>query len=82
MLENIVVFNNRKYPYRILFVPELNDYCKISVDSLNEAILNEESEYITEDARFVDEQIFCYIPDKCIDCSQELVYSFVARNIL
>ena len=52
----------------------------ISTDDLESVLINEAGAYTSTEARFIDEQIFFYVPKRiAVDCSDEEVAEFVHR---
>lgn len=77
-----ICFANREYPCRSLFFVPENTTRTISAESLSNAILRNGSEYVSKEARFIDEEIFFFVPDEYISCGEKFLCDFISENIL
>ena len=59
-------YKGKIYPARLLTIPDWGEFI-VSVESLEKELLPDGKSYADEEARWVDEQIFYYVPDEEID---------------
>lgn len=81
-MSDFLIFENKKYPCRDLFFPSENTTYTISVESLNNALLKNNSEYVSNEASFIDEKIFFFVPDEYIERNEKFLCDFITENIL
>lgn len=77
----MIQFNNKTYPSRFIDIPEYGEVV-ISVYSLNEVLLNDSNNYISEEARLIDETIFYFVEDKMINISTKELAKVILNEIL
>lgn len=61
---NTINFKGNKYPIKIIDFPFGER--KISTINLNHNLMNEDGSYYSEEARFIDEQIFYFVEEKVL----------------
>ncbi|MBA3986841.1 MAG: hypothetical protein H0X63_09805 [Flavobacteriales bacterium] len=67
-----IEFEGKSYPIKNIKMPFGER--TISIDELNEKIINSDGSYVSEKARLIDEDIFYYIERKCFNLPEtELV---------
>ncbi len=66
----MIKFQGKKYPLRMVEIPGFGERA-ISVESLEDALLNADSLYVSDEAQVIDEKIFFYVPDDVIDDDDE-----------
>ncbi len=63
-----VLFNGRQYPLRHGIFVKGYGYRTIGAQSLEEVLFDSEGNYVSDEARRVDEDIFFFIDDKFVKC--------------
>lgn len=76
-----IEYNGAKYPIRTIFMSESNGNITLSTTSLNEVLLVND-DYVSEEARQVDEQIFAFLDDIEMRLPEEDLIVFINKNIL
>ena len=73
-----ITFEGIDYPVRHI---ELSGYGvqMISVETLEDALLVDGCDYVSEEAGNIDEQIYFYVPDEIMDDEQK-VMSYINRH--
>lgn len=74
-----IEFNGKSYPAREVCLED-NDYT-ISVSSLNEALLDGNGNYVSENAKNIDEDIFYYLEDSDIEKPDEEIIKILEDNL-
>ena len=54
--------NKKQYPIRVLWLNEYEMYAMISSEELNDALIEDSGEYVSEMAKAIDERIFFFVP--------------------
>lgn len=72
-------FDGIDYPARLLEVdlPNISGKHMISVYRLDVALMTKDGQYVSEEARAIDEGIFLYVPDKLIDVDEKQLMQVV-----
>lgn len=70
-----IEFDGKKYPVKYV--------CGnlVSTESLDEAIMTNDGEYVSEEARRIDEQIDFFIPDAMIRKSEEKIMDYIENEM-
>ena len=63
--------NEKQYPIRELWLNEYGMYAMISSEELNDALMEDSGEYVSEMARAIDEHIFFFVPAALIHNGSE-----------
>jgi len=75
-----IIFAENMYPARKVAIEGYGSELMISTEDLEVVLIDEDGGYTSPEARFVDEQIFFYVPERiALDCSDEEVTEFVHR---
>lgn len=77
----MIPFNNKKFKTREIFLSEFGNIL-ISVTSLNNLLLSDNGAYISDEAMFVDEQIFFFVEDSEIQLPDAKLKQLVLSQIL
>lgn len=72
-------FNGKKFPIVNIDLPFGER--KISSQKLNEALMNLDGSYISEEARMIDENIFYYVEEKVIHSGENEIINKVISEI-
>lgn len=57
-------------------------YCLVGTESLNKQLLNGYGQYVSDQAKCIDEQILFFVPDKEIDSPDPRIYKILLDNVL
>ena len=63
--------NKKQYPIRVLWLNEYEMYAMISSEELNDALIEDSGEYVSEMAKAIDERIFFFVPAALIHNESE-----------
>ena len=63
--------NKKQYPIRELWLNEYEMYAMISSEELNDALIEDSGEYVSEMAKAIDERIFFFVPAALIHNESE-----------
>ena len=74
-----ITFDGVKYPVRLVDLEEFGTVY-IGIESMENAMLDDECELINEEAEVVDSQIMFYVPDEIID-DERNVMSYLNRHL-
>ena len=74
--------NKKRYPIRELWLNEYRMYAMISSEELNDALMGNSGEYISEKARAIDECIFFFVPAALIHNGSEYEIEHFIQNAL
>jgi hypothetical protein len=66
---NTIKFQNIEYKVREIELPQI-DNVFISTSTLNDALLNNGSDYVSQEAQSIDEQIFYYVEENEIEFNE------------
>ena len=66
-----VRLNKKQYPIRELWLNEYEMYAMISSEELNDALIEDSGEYVSEMAKAIDERIFFFVPAALIHNESE-----------
>ena len=59
-IETAIEINHRKYKVRVLNIEGVG-FVNICSDALNRLLLTSEGDYVSDEAKFVDQQIFYFV---------------------
>lgn len=79
--KSMIEFDSTQYPIRTVFMSEMNRNITLGTTALNNLLLVD-GNYISEEARQVDEQIFAYLSDEEMRFPDEDLIIFINDNIL
>lgn len=78
---DFINYNDKNYPLREIKLPEFG-YVTISTESLSKLLLNDDSCYTTQEAKYIDEKVFYFIEDDKINLSdKDLKKYFALENL-
>ena len=63
--------NKKQYPIRELWLNEYEMYAMISSEELNDALIEDSGEYVSEMVKTIDERIFFFVPAALIHNGSE-----------
>lgn len=66
---NTIKFQNIEYKVREIELPKIGNVF-ISTSTLNDALLNNGSDYVSEEAQSIDEDIFYYVEENEIELNE------------
>ncbi len=76
-----VEFKGQRYPTRILDIPDYGEQV-VSVETLEDALFNENGEYVSKSARAIDDEIFFYATDEDFtERSDESLIAEIVANL-
>lgn len=78
---NLSKFIAESKPFREIYYADDKCYYTISTEEF-ENLLIRDNRYVSKEAEYIDEQIFCYVPKDLFNASDEQICNFVRENIL
>ncbi len=76
-----ISFNNKSFPVRQIQLPEFG-LVLISVNSLNELLMNEDGSYFSFESEFVDKMIFYFVNDSEVKLSDNDLINLLLSEVL
>lgn len=67
---DLINFQNREFKVREIELPDLG-YVFISTVNLNDALMNNGSDYVSKEAQNIDEQIYFFVEQNEIELSEK-----------
>jgi len=74
-----ITFDGVKYPVRLMDSDEFG-IVYVGIESMEDAMLDDECDLINEEAEAIDSQIMFYVPDEIID-DEGKVMSYLNRHL-
>lgn len=74
-------YKGKSYPYKSIYFQNANVNCIISCEELNSALLPDSSSYDSEEAKYIDEQIFFFVPEDIFNQSEEVIEKYVSEAL-
>lgn len=80
-----IMYNGQAFPFREAMV-DLNEGegpipCRIGCDELVSQLVDNDGKYVSDEARDIDEQIFCYVPASVLAGETEKLLEYINTNI-
>lgn len=75
----IIKFKGKEYPS--VFVTMPFGVRRVSIQTLNERLMNLDGSYISEKARLIDEEIFYFVDDEIIQHSKNKIAKLILSEI-
>lgn len=72
-------YNGENYPCRSIFFRNEGASYVIATERLEKALLPDGETYASEEARAIDEQIFCFVSDAMLGQPEELIERYVSE---
>lgn len=76
-----IMFNGMQYKARVIKVKTFGERL-IAGESLEEKLLDEKGNYVSDEARLVDESVFFYVEDKWLNADDEQLETKVRKEIV
>lgn len=76
-----IIFQNIEYPIRQVNLPKFGKV-SVSIDALNEKVINKNNGYVSKEAAYIDEQIFFFISEDYIYKSKTELQHELIKQIL
>lgn len=76
-----IIYNNKAFPFRNIFLEELDSIVTISTSELNSILINDKGEYNSESAKFIDEQIYFFVDKEQMDLPEEQFVILLKKTI-
>lgn len=80
-MENYFDYKEKRYPCKRIYFPKDDNYYTISVESLEKILIPNDGTYDSDTARFIDEQIFFFVPDDMLCGRESMIAQFVENNL-
>ena len=74
-------YKEKTYPYKSVYFQNENLNYIISCEELNSALLSDSSSYDSEEAKYIDEQIFFFVPQNVLNESDEVIERYVKEAL-
>ena len=75
----IIEFDGEKYPSTMVNMP--GGERMVSTETLNEALMNFDGSYVSENARIIDEEIFYFVADEDISLKNDKLVKLILSEI-
>ncbi|HAZ95719.1 MAG TPA: hypothetical protein DCW73_00345 [Treponema sp.] len=73
---------DKKVPLKkIIYFHDDDCHYEISTENFEKLLLKNGS-FVSDEAKHIDEQIFCYVPNDIFNSSEEQICDFIRKNIL
>lgn len=76
-----IMFDGMQYKARAIKVKTFGERL-IAGESLEEKLLDEKGDYVSDEARRVDESVFFYVEDKWLNVDDESLATKVGREVI
>ena len=74
-----IKFQNKEYKIREIKLPELGNVF-ISTTSLNDALMNNGSDYVSIEAQYIDEEIYFFVEDNEIEMNERSLAKLIIQQ--
>lgn len=74
-------YKGKIYPYKSVYFQNENMNYIISCEELNSVLLPDSSSYDSEEAKYIDEQIFFFVPKNILNESNEIIERYVKEAL-
>jgi hypothetical protein len=75
-----ITFEGKDFPARYITLPEFGEVTVATID-LNDKLLTVSRDYVSEEARYIDEKIFFFVEDFEITLPENILAEKVYRDI-
>ncbi len=72
----MIKFNGKEYSTKQLHIPDFGERL-VSVESLEESLMDAEGFYVSDEAQVIDEKIFFYVPNDIINEDEKTIVEFI-----
>lgn len=76
----IIEFKNKEYKIRELYLKDFGNI-SISTSSLNERLVRKSGSYVSEEARYIDEQLFFFVEEDEIDLPEKKLILIIEKQV-
>jgi len=74
-----IKFQNKKYKAREIELPELGNVL-ISTTSLNDALMNNGSDYVSDEAKNIDEEIYFFVEESEVEINEVDLVKLISQQ--
>ena len=74
-------YKGKTYPYKSVYFQNENLNYIISCEELNSVLLPDGSSYVSEEAKYIDEQVFFFVPKNLLNESNEQIERYVKEAL-
>lgn len=74
-------YKGKSYPSKSVYFQNENNEYIISKEDLSSALLQNGSDYDSDEARYIDEKIFFFVPEDILTKSDEFIERYVDEGI-
>lgn len=74
-------YKGKTYPYKSVYFQSENLSYIISCEELDSALLSDSSSYDSEEAKYIDEQFFFFVPKNILNESNEVIERYVKEAL-
>lgn len=76
-----IIFNDKVFPFRNVFLDNIDLMITVSTIDLNALLFNNKGEYISENARYIDEQIYFFVDKEQLALPEDQLVQYLKKNI-
>ncbi|MDE5775798.1 MAG: hypothetical protein K2H67_02845 [Treponemataceae bacterium] len=80
-IDDYFAYNGEKYPCRNIFFHDENASYLIATERLEKALLPDGETYASEEARAIDEQILCFVPEAMFGQPEEAIEQYISEAL-
>ena len=74
-------YKGKSYPFRCAYFQNEDANYIVSCEKLNSVLLPDGSNYDSEEAKYIDEKIFFFVPENILDKSDETIEKYVSEAL-
>ncbi|TAH26169.1 MAG: hypothetical protein EAZ07_05640 [Cytophagales bacterium] len=78
---NTIKFQNKEYKTREIELPEFGNVL-ISTTSLNDALLNNGSNYVSDEAKNIDDEIYFFVEENEIEMNEVDLVKLISQQVV
>lgn len=75
---NTISYNGKEYPVKEVYID--GEWLTVAEDRLEKKLFDENGNYISDEAKLIDEAIYCFVPAKKFGKADPVLTSYVAKN--
>lgn len=79
-MKNIIQFQSIKYDCK--YIATADECYLVADEELEVSLFDKNNNYISDDARNIDERVFCYIPRQVLRSKDSVIAEYISSHIL
>lgn len=73
-----VTYNNKQWPIKTIYVD--GEMLSVASEKLEEHLKAPDGEFIDDEAKRIDDMIFCYVPTKKFGKADNVLHNYIVKN--